>query len=90
LHLRALLDDLPNCDERGVLRSWVFAKDAPSNEALTDETLALIQRGIQMLGDHLVQLGTDLQARTSGVIPHAELIDPEQASVRVRFWLLGE
>lgn len=89
LHLRAILDELPNSDERGVLRSWVFAKDSPPPEMLTEETLDLIESGFEILADYLLELGSGLDALTQNVIRKAELSNRTHAVAQIRIWLVG-
>jgi len=91
LHLRGFLDELPSCDERGVLYATALGGGDVDDSDFGEEALELAKRGIAMLTDVLIEMGAELDTFTQDGIASAELAPPHSnARARVRRWLYGE
>lgn len=77
-HLRALLDQLPECDARGAVRFFLFAIREESRERLVAATpiadkydigrRAALVLGLQLLADYLYRHRKQLDSLTAGAI----------------------
>ena len=91
LHLRGFLDELPDCEERWILRATAFGGGAVDESDFGDESVDLAKRGIDMLTEELVGMGAELEKFTRDGIASSELALPHSnARAMVRRWLYGE
>jgi hypothetical protein len=90
LMLRAFVDELPNSEERGVLRQVAY-DGAPQSRATTEELRDTMRRGCGLVHDKVTAVDKELDRLTDGTVRFADVSRwyPAQAADEYEAWLMA-